>query len=79
MVASNDETSLVIERLRVMPGNARLNIGHYGPLGRDQLIDAVSNHTEIGELVVQIQMIYIRSFKSPPTKRQELKTSSKPR
>jgi hypothetical protein len=63
MGASNDEISLVIERLRVMPRDVKLNLGSYGPMGRDQLIDAVSKHTEIGELVVQMQMSYIRSFK----------------
>ncbi|GEM_PF-3375373 len=63
MAASNDETNIVIERLRVMPRDIKLNIGNFGSLTRDQLITEVSGHTNVGEMVVQMQMNYLRSFK----------------
>ena len=63
MTVSQDEISIVIERLRVMPRDIKLNFGQYGPLDRDQLIEAVTKQNEIGEQVVQMQMSYLRSFK----------------
>ncbi len=63
MAVSNDEIGIVLERLRIMPKTITLNIGSYGSFTRDQLMQEVSKRTEIGELVVQMQMSYLRSFK----------------
>lgn len=63
MAASEDEIKIVLERLKVMPKTVTLNIGNYGSFSRDELIEQISNRTEMGELVVEIQMAYIRSFK----------------
>lgn len=62
-MASEDEINIVIERLRVMPRDIKLNLGQYGPLDRDQLITAVTKQDEIGAQVVRMQMSYLRSFK----------------
>lgn len=62
-MVSQDEVNIVIERLRIMPRSIRLNIGQYGSLTRDRLIEEVSNRTEIGDLIVNMQMSYLRSFK----------------
>jgi hypothetical protein len=62
-MASEDEIKIVLERLRVIPRTVNLNIGSYGSFSRDQLIEEVTNKTEIGELVVKMQMAYLRSFK----------------
>ncbi len=63
MAVSEDEIKIVLERLKVMPRTVTLNIGSYGSFTRDQLIEQVTNRTEIGELVVEMQMTYLRSFK----------------
>lgn len=63
MECSDEETSIVLERLRVMPKTIRLNIGTYGSFDRDELIGEVSERSEIGKLVVGMQMAYLRSFK----------------
>jgi len=63
MAATEDEIKIVVERLKVMPRSVNLNIGGFGSFSRDELIDAVSGKTEIGELVVEMQMAYLRSFK----------------
>ena len=62
-MASEDEIKIVLERLRVIPGTVKLNIGSYGSFSRDMLIEEVTNNTEIGKLVVKMQMSYLRSFK----------------
>ena len=46
-----------------MPKTVTLNIGSYGSFTRDQLIEEISKKSEIGELVVEMQMTYLRSFK----------------
>ncbi|MFH1306839.1 MAG: hypothetical protein ABIH83_04275 [Candidatus Micrarchaeota archaeon] len=63
MAFSEDEAKIVLERLRVMPSTVKLNIGSYDSFTRDQLMKAVSERSEIGELVVKMQMEYLRSFK----------------
>jgi hypothetical protein len=63
MAISQDEVNIVLERLRVMPRTVKLNIGNYGSFTRDELIEEVSNKTEIGKLVVNMHMSYLRSFK----------------
>ncbi|MCK5023657.1 MAG: hypothetical protein KAS04_05775 [Candidatus Aenigmarchaeota archaeon] len=55
---------IVIERLNTMPSNMRLLIGGEGKFDKHQLIKEVENETEMGELVAQIYMNGIRSFKS---------------
>jgi len=62
-MASEDEIKIVLERLRIIPRTVKLNIGSYGSFSRDRLIEEVTNKTEIGELVVKMQMSYLRSFK----------------
>lgn len=63
MEETDEGAQIVLERLRTMPRTVRLNLGNYGSFTRDELIQAVSNKTKIGELVVEMHMAYIRSFK----------------
>jgi hypothetical protein len=62
-MASEDEIKIVLERLKVMPRTVKLNIGSYGSFSRDQLIEEIINKTEVGELVVKMQILYIKSFR----------------
>jgi len=62
-MATEDEMNITLERLRVMPRSIKLNIGMSGSFTRDELMQAVKDKTEIGELVVNMQMAYVRSFK----------------
>ena len=63
MVFSEDEAQIVLCRLTIMPKSIKLNIGSHGSFTRDELINAIQSHTDVGELVVQMQMAYLRSFK----------------
>ena len=60
---SDEEIKIVLERLRLMPRTIKLGIGSYGSFDRDELIKHIENGTEIGKLVVDMQMNYLRSFK----------------
>jgi len=63
MVISEEEIKIVLERLRVMPKSVKLNIGNYGSYTVGELISEISNKSEIGALIVEMQMAYLRSFK----------------
>ncbi len=63
MTISEEEIKIVLERLRIMPKSVKLNIGNYGSYTVGELITEISNKSEIGELVVEMQMAYLRSFK----------------
>ena len=63
MAASEEEVKIVLERLRLMPKTVKLNIGSYGSFDRDQLIEQIEKRTDVGELVVEMHMAYLRSFK----------------
>jgi hypothetical protein len=63
MAYSEDEVQITLERIRDMPRGIRLNLGAQGAFTRDELIDAINSRSEIGELVVRMQMAYVRSFK----------------
>ena len=60
---SEDEIKIVLERLMIMPRTVKLNIGNFGSFTRDELIEEVKNKSEIGELIINMQMSYLRSFK----------------
>jgi hypothetical protein len=63
MPASEDEIKIVLERLRLMPRTIHLNIGSHGSFDRNELIEEIEKRTEVGELVVNMYMSYLRSFK----------------
>jgi len=62
-MVSEDEVKIVLERLKTMPGNLKIAIGDVGSFTKDQLISEVGLRSEIGELIVEVYMNYLRSFK----------------
>ncbi len=54
---------LVITRLSTMPANMKLSIGNYGIFSKDELIENVKKENEIGKLVIEMQLKYLKSFK----------------
>lgn len=63
MTISEEEAKIVLERLRIMPRTIKLNIGMYGSFTKEELIKEISDKTKIGDMVIQMQMSYLRSFK----------------
>lgn len=62
-MATEDETKIVLERLKTMPSGLKLSIGAMGSFTRDQLMGEVEKGSEVGELIVEVYMNYLRSFK----------------
>ena len=58
-----DEKNIVIARLETMPESMKVSIGRFGSFGKWDLITHVRKEDEIGELVADIYMENLRSFK----------------
>ncbi len=58
-----DDWKLAELRLETMPTNLQLSIGNYGILDKKELLEHLSKRDEIGKLVVQSQIQYLRYFK----------------
>ena len=62
-MASEDEKKLVLARLSTMPLDMELSLGSMGPFDREKLIMEVERGSEVGDLVIEVYMNYLRSFK----------------
>lgn len=63
--------NLVIARLRTMPSDILLSIGGGGDFKVEELIDFVKKEDdEIGKIVIEAEIDYIRSFTDLPLKEQ---------
>lgn len=54
---------LVIERLKSQPSNLKISIGSDGDFTREELIQAVDRHDELGKKIIEIQLNFLRSLK----------------
>lgn len=50
-------------RIEAMPKNLKLSIGSSGALNKDQLIEHIEKRDEIGEMIVEAQINFLRTFK----------------
>jgi len=62
-MVSEDIKKLVIMRLQSMPPNLKLSIGKYGTFTKEELIERVQKEDEVGKLIIEMQLKYLRSFK----------------
>ncbi len=62
-MATSDEIKIVIARLESMPENLKVSVGSYGALGKWELIEHVKSRDEVGELIVNVFMNGMRSYK----------------
>jgi hypothetical protein len=62
-VTSREEMQIVLERLKTVPAGLKMSIGSKGTFDKFQLMDEVEKNTEIGQLIVNIYMENLRSFK----------------
>ena len=66
MTSEKDATikKIVVERIKSMAPNVKIALGSKGEfLARDQLLKEVSNDTDIGKKIIEIQMRYLRALK----------------
>lgn len=62
--SDEDIRQLVIARLRSLSSGKKLSIGSEGEFSRDDLIRMVEKKDKIGKKIIEIQMSYLRSFKT---------------
>ena len=60
---TNDEWGVVKSRFEQMPENMRIAIGGSHTLTKDDIIRHIENKDETGELLVKMQMNYLKLFK----------------
>ena len=54
---------LVVIRLESMPPNIKVSIGSGKDLSREELVNEVKNESELGKLIIKMQLEYLRSMK----------------
>lgn len=55
---------IVIERIKAMAPNVRIALGSKGEfLNRDEILKEVSQNTDIGKKIINIQLKYLRALK----------------
>jgi hypothetical protein len=62
-MATDIEKKLVLARLETMPLDMELSLGSHGSFGKENLIHEVERGSEVGELVIEVYMNYLRFFK----------------
>lgn len=67
-ILSDEEVrKLVIARLSVLSADTMISLGSEGSFTRDELVERVERGDKIGEKLAEIQMEWLRSFKSEMT------------
>ena len=66
-----DVVNLVIARIEALPSNVSVSIGGNSNNQKEgykveKLVEHIKAQDEIGKKMIEIQLAYIRSFKSPP-------------
>jgi len=63
MVDYEEIKKLVLIRLESMPSNIKVSIGSGKDLSREELIEEVKKESELGKLIIKVQLEYLRSMK----------------
>lgn len=66
---TEEEWKLVKARIEAMPHNMRLSIGSFGTFNKEQIIEKIEKRDEVGRIVVEMQLNYIRKLKEIIEKR----------
>lgn len=53
---------LVITRLNAMPPNVSFSIGNHGDFTKKELIEQVSNDTEVGKAAIEMELTFLREM-----------------
>lgn len=63
MHTPEDVKKLVIARLETMPEHMKLSFGSNGDFDKYELIQQVQEDTSVGKKIVEMHLMYLRSFK----------------
>ena len=58
-----DIKKLILARLETMPEYIQINLGSFGTLGKDELIQHVKRGDDFGKKFIKVQMKYLRTLK----------------
>jgi hypothetical protein len=62
MVEHEEIKNLVLVRLEAMPSNIKIFLGGK-PFCKEELIEEVKKDTELGKLIIEMQLKYLRQMK----------------
>ena len=62
MAMTEEFREIVIKRLEAMPENVRVSMGSVGTFSREDLIKNVNDNTELGQLILKMQIEYMKSM-----------------
>ncbi|MCD6247313.1 MAG: hypothetical protein J7J87_02665 [Candidatus Diapherotrites archaeon] len=62
MVSDEEIKKLVLLRLETMPANLKVSLGSR-EFSRDELIEEVKKETELGKIIMKMQLEYLRAMK----------------
>ncbi|MBS3125371.1 hypothetical protein J4211_03920 [Candidatus Woesearchaeota archaeon] len=63
MTEDSDIKKLILARLETMPEYIQINLGSFGTLGKEDLINHVKKGDDFGKKFIEVQMKYLRTFK----------------
>ncbi|MDO8537589.1 MAG: hypothetical protein Q7S21_01770 [archaeon] len=63
MISDEEIKKIVLVRLEAMSENIKINLGSKGELRKADLINHVKKGDEIGKLIIDVQMKYLRAMK----------------
>ena len=65
MITTEEIKKLVLLRLETMPETIRISIGLEGKeLAREDLIDHVKKEDQLGKMIIEMQLRYLKSMKT---------------
>lgn len=63
MELAQEIKKLILARLATMPDYIQVNLGSFGQLGKDELIEHVKKGDTLGKKFIDVQMKYLRALK----------------
>lgn len=63
-ISDEEIKQLVIERLKTISSDKKISIGGKGDFTAKELIERVEKNDEVGKKVIEVQLEFLRSFKT---------------
>jgi hypothetical protein len=59
----DDAWAIAKARIEAMPSGLKMSIGSYGTLTKVELLEEIDKHSDIGKLIAEAQLDFLRRFK----------------
>lgn len=63
-ISDEEIRNLVIERLKVLPSGKRISVRSDGSYSKDELVEHINKHDEVGKKIIQAQVEFLQSLKT---------------